>query len=69
MKAKRIVLNIHRIRTGSLACFALVSLLFANSAFGQAAKGPIRITLDEAIQMAIQHNHTLLAARTTIQQS
>ena len=27
------------------------------------------ITIDEAIQMALQHNHNLLAARTTIQQS
>jgi outer membrane protein, heavy metal efflux system len=32
-------------------------------------QGPVRITLDEAIQLALQHNHTLLAARTTIQQS
>ncbi|HXJ15682.1 MAG TPA: TolC family protein [Candidatus Polarisedimenticolia bacterium] len=33
------------------------------------ARGPVRITLDEAIQMALAHNHNLLAARTTIQQS
>jgi cobalt-zinc-cadmium efflux system outer membrane protein len=33
------------------------------------APGPVRITLDEAIQMALQHNHNMLAARTTIQQS
>jgi outer membrane protein, heavy metal efflux system len=32
-------------------------------------KGPIRITLDEAILLALQHNHNLLAARTTIDQS
>jgi len=32
-------------------------------------KGPIRITMDEAIQLALQHNHTLLAARTAIEQS
>ncbi|HEX4075706.1 MAG TPA: TolC family protein [Candidatus Acidoferrales bacterium] len=32
-------------------------------------QGPIKITLDEAIQMALAHNHALLAARTTIQQS
>jgi cobalt-zinc-cadmium efflux system outer membrane protein len=32
-------------------------------------QGPVRISLDEAIQMAIQHNHMLIAARTTIQQS
>jgi len=29
----------------------------------------IKISLDDAIQMALQHNHALLAARTTIQQS
>lgn len=28
-----------------------------------------RVSLDEAIQMALQHNHNLLAARSTIQQS
>lgn len=33
------------------------------------ARGPIRITMDEAIQLALQHNHTLLAARTTILQN
>jgi cobalt-zinc-cadmium efflux system outer membrane protein len=34
-----------------------------------AAQGPVKITLDDAIQMALQHNHTLLAERTTIQQN
>jgi cobalt-zinc-cadmium efflux system outer membrane protein len=33
------------------------------------AQGPVRITLDDAIRLALQHNHSLLAARTTIQQS
>jgi len=33
------------------------------------AQGPVKITLDDAIQMALAHNHALLAARTTIQQS
>jgi len=33
------------------------------------AQSQVRITLDEAIQFALQHNHTLLAARTTIQQN
>src|SRR5579864_589495 len=32
-------------------------------------QGPVRITLDEAIQAALEHNHTLQAERTTIQQS
>ena len=45
-----------------------LSLLLTLPARAQ-SKGPIRITLDEAIQMALQHNHNLLAARTTIQQS
>jgi cobalt-zinc-cadmium efflux system outer membrane protein len=39
-----------------------------SSAFAQST-GPTSITLDEAIQMALQHNHSMLAARTTIQQS
>ena len=38
----------------------------AGAAFAQ---GPVRITLDDAIRLALQHNHNLLAARTTIQQS
>jgi cobalt-zinc-cadmium efflux system outer membrane protein len=33
------------------------------------ASGPVRITLDDAVQLALQHNHTLLAARNTIEQS
>ena len=40
--------------------------LFASAAFAQ---GPVRISLDDAIRLALQHNHTLLAARTTIDQS
>jgi len=31
--------------------------------------GTVTISLDDAIQMALRHNHNLLAARTTIQQS
>ena len=31
-------------------------------------QGPVRITLDETIQLALAHNHALKAARTTIQQ-
>ena len=33
------------------------------------AQGPVRITLDDAIRLALQHNHNLLAARTTIDQN
>lgn len=32
-------------------------------------KGPVRITLDDAIQLGLKHNHTLLAAQTTINQN
>lgn len=32
-------------------------------------QGPVKITLDDAIQLALTHNHNLLAARTTIQQN
>src|SRR5271154_7003929 len=32
-------------------------------------QGPVKVTLDDAIQMALTHNHTLLAERTTIQQN
>jgi outer membrane protein, heavy metal efflux system len=32
-------------------------------------QGAVKISLDDAIQMGLQHNHNLLAARTTIQQN
>lgn len=38
-------------------------------ALAQNQHAPVRISLDQAIQMALQHNHNLLALRTTIQQS
>jgi len=50
-------------------CFVLgcVSLaMISGTVFSQS---PVKITLDDAIQLALQHNHSLLAARTTIQQS
>jgi len=51
-----------------LAAVLLAGFLLAPSAEAQ-TQGPVRVTLDEAIQLALQHNHTVLAARTTIQQS
>jgi cobalt-zinc-cadmium efflux system outer membrane protein len=51
----------------------VVAISFAGAVRAQApsapTQGPVRITLDEAIQMALEHNHNLKAARTTIQQS
>jgi outer membrane protein, heavy metal efflux system len=49
-----------------LGRLVLAMTMTAGVAFAQ---GPVRISLDEAIQLALQHNHTLLAARTTILQS
>jgi len=47
--------------------FILAASVVISSAFSQQA--PVTVTLDQAIEMAIQHNHMLQAARTTIQQS
>jgi outer membrane protein, heavy metal efflux system len=56
----------------AFAAFGLCFLACGRLAFAQATssvQGPVKITLDDAIQMALAHNHALLAARTTIQQS
>jgi len=66
MKTKLAILPMKNIRMISAAAAVLGSLAFADAALAQA---PARITLDQAIQMAIQHNHTLQAARTNIQQN
>lgn len=55
--------------TSRVLLLGLCGVSAATLAFGQAAAGPVKITLDQAIQLAIQHNHTLLAARTTIVQN
>jgi outer membrane protein, heavy metal efflux system len=54
---------------GLAACAVVCCILTTRPAYGQATTGPVRITLDEAIQMALQHNHNIIAARTTIEQS
>jgi outer membrane protein, heavy metal efflux system len=57
---------------GRLAFFvAMVSVTTVPIAWAQTAaptQGPVKITLDDAIQFALKHNHNLLAAQTTIQQ-
>ncbi len=52
----------------SVIAHAMLACALAPLSFGQAT-GPVRITLDEAIQMALQHNHNQLAIMTTIQQA
>ena len=49
----------------------ILALLAPMHTFGQAAPGPLptRITLDDAIDLALKHNHSLQAARTTILQN
>jgi len=49
--------------TSAILAYALTSSAFAQNT------GPTMITLDEAIQMALQHNHNMLAMMTTIQQA
>jgi outer membrane protein, heavy metal efflux system len=51
-----------------IAASLSIALSLVPEAYSQ-AQGPVRISLDEAIQLALGHNHALLAARTTIQQS
>ena len=43
-----------------------VFICLVSAAFAQ---GPLKITLDQAIDLALKHNHTLQAARTQIQQN
>ena len=51
---------------------AVTVLCVSSVAFAQttpSTSGPVKITLDDAIQMALQHNHNLLAQRTVVQQN
>jgi outer membrane protein, heavy metal efflux system len=69
LKANREIFYYRKIRTILIACVMLACGVWVNPVFAQSAKGPVRITLDEAIQMALQHNHNMIAARTAIDQS
>jgi hypothetical protein len=67
LKTKRGSVWSQTVHLGLLSCVVVACVLSAESiAFAQV---PVKITLDEATQMAREHNHNLLAARTTIQQS
>lgn len=69
MKPKRQVRYAWHLRKILLGGFVLACSSFENCTFAQATAGPVRITLDEAVQMALQHNHNIIAARTVIDQS
>ncbi len=60
---KRAIPRMRDIRVGLVVVTGLSCL------YPALAQGPVRVTLDQAIQMALRHNHTLQAARTTIQQN
>ena len=67
LKAKRAIMHLRK--TIVHAAGAFVWAVLAPSAFGQAPQVPIRLTLDQAIQLALQNNHSLLANRTNIPQN
>lgn len=46
----------------------LAGTVLAGSLAAQ-TQGPVKITLDDAIRMALEHNHSLKAARTVVQQN
>ncbi len=56
-------------RTLRISALLAVLLGAAALAFAQSSQSAIRITLDEAIRLAVAHNHALLAARSNIVQS
>ncbi len=60
---------VQRIVCACLAVFISVAVCAVPRRAAAQTQGPVKITLDQAIQLALQHNHTLQAARTTIQQS
>src|SRR5579871_244826 len=56
-------------RTIRATVLAYSILMCALTLPAYAQNGPTSVTLDDAIQMALQHNHNMLALTTTIQQS
>jgi cobalt-zinc-cadmium efflux system outer membrane protein len=70
LNSKRAVFDFRRrYARWSAACASLAFVLLSPSTVSAQGQGPVKVALDEAIQLALQHNHNLLAARTTIQQS
>jgi len=69
LKAKRAALYSTLVRRAWVASALFAWILCSGYVSGQTTPAPVTVTLDQAIQMALQHNHNLLAARTTIQQN
>lgn len=62
-------MRIQRVRFVCSAVAVCLAGLTSGLSLPAQTQGPVRITLDEAIQLALQHNHALLAERTTILQN
>jgi cobalt-zinc-cadmium efflux system outer membrane protein len=56
-------------RTRILFFSALSALLLLARGAAAQSPGPVRVSLDDAVHLALAHNHALLAARTSVQQS
>jgi outer membrane protein, heavy metal efflux system len=67
LRANRLYSFYRRFRAKLAVCTVLFSTL-KGTAVAQ-TQGPVKVTLDEAVQMALQHNHNMLALMTTIQQA
>jgi cobalt-zinc-cadmium efflux system outer membrane protein len=61
--------SIGLLRAGTFLVVGILLTQFAKAQVQGPVQGPVRITLDEAVQLALQHNHNQLALMTTIQQS
>jgi len=66
LKSNLAIFSFRKMRWVAGVCAILACALAAPSI--SLAQGPVKITLDDAIQLALKHNHSLLAAQTTIQQ-
>lgn len=69
MKSNRRAHHFWKFWAGLAFCAIFGCLYSAPLASAQDITGPVRITLDQAIELAIKHNHSLISLRTTIQQS
>jgi cobalt-zinc-cadmium efflux system outer membrane protein len=59
----------HQLSSSALLILLLGAVLLAPNPASAQAPAAVKIDLDQAIQLALQHNHNLLAARSGIQQS
>jgi cobalt-zinc-cadmium efflux system outer membrane protein len=63
------MLGVGRRGFAAMACVFAVVFLPGTLALGADGVAPVRIALDDAIKLALQHNEALKAARTTIVQN